>query len=417
MNHVSALFWHILDLLKCSWETPLSYRSTGRGRSASLGADQTGRPVWLCKLDPRPPDNVSRPDEVNGLVVLIEGDGLDRVADLVLSDKHQDLAQVGIAAPERAVEGLFARNAREQRDIESVADQSHIDIVTADRQEGERQLQNLRGTCAIDDRIDVSLPRAGTELLTDVGRGFAFDVDDVIGPVLFRDGELVGIARERDHLRTAPEELGVLNGVPAEPADAEHPEDPIRGERAGVAEFLDPPVRCHTGIGQRSEFLEFETIVHLDEVASRDGDELGKPAVRTESGPAYVWANVCVSDLAVTAGAVTPPGGDNHVITFLIPHRPGHKPAEFVHDAGDFMPRGDGCRDVSVFPEVSVDELYIGTAHPTRPDLDKHLIGLTVRNGHVVEDEGLAIFVHARCFHVCSPFEVVGFTIQASLGG
>ena len=92
----------------------------------------------------------------------------------------------------------------------------------------------------------------------------------------------------------------------------------------------------------------------------------------------------------------------------LIPHRPGHKPAELVHGTGDFMPRGDGHRNVSVFPEVSVDELYIGTAHSTRPDLDKYLIGLDVRNGNVLEDESMTIFVHARCFHVCYPFEVVG---------
>src|SRR5262249_38437497 len=212
-----------------------------------------------------------------------------------------------------------------------------------------------------DDRIEITLPHATTEFLTDVGRGFAFDVDNVIGPVLFRDRELVGIARKRDHLRTAPEELGVLNGVAAKSPDTEHPEDPIRGERASVAELLDTPVRSQASIGQRSELLEFETTVHLDEVASGDGDELGKSPVRTESGPAYVWANVCVSDLAMTAGSVAPPGGNDHVITLLIPHRLGHKPAELVHDAGDFMPRRDGRRNVSVFPEVSVDELYIGT--------------------------------------------------------
>src|SRR5262249_54565858 len=136
-------------------------------------------------------------------------------------------------------------------------------------------------------------------------------------------------------------------------------------------------------------------------------DELGKPAVRTESGPAHVWANLCVSDLAMTAGAVAPPGGDDHVITLPIPHRIGHKPAELVHDPGDFITRGDGRRDVIVFSEVPVDELHIGTAHSTGPDLDEHLIGLNVRNGHVLEDESLAIFLHARCFHVCYPFEVV----------
>src|SRR5262249_20318680 len=150
-----------------------------------------------------------------------------------------------------------------------------------------------------------------------------------------------------DHLGAAPEELGVLHGVRAKPTDTEHPEDPIRGERAGVAEFLDPPVRSQTGIGQGSEFLEIETIVHLDEVASGDRDEFGKSAVRTKPGPAYVWANLSVSDLAMTAGAVTPPGGDDHVIALPIPYRLGHEFAEPVHDAGDFMTRGDGCWDVS----------------------------------------------------------------------
>ena len=254
-------------------------------------------------------------------------------------------------------------------------------------------MQNFWSTRAIDDRIDVSLTRGCTEFLTDVGWRLAFDVDDVIGPILFRDRELVGIASKRNYFRTAPEKLGVLNGVSAESANTEHPEDPIRGERASVAEFLDPPVRSHAGIGQRSELFEFEMIAHLDEVASRDGDELGKSAVRTESGPAHVGANVCVSDLAMTAGAVAPPGGDDHVITLLIPHRPGHEPAELVHDAGDFMARGDGCRNVGVFPEVSIDELHIGTAHSTRPDLDEYLIGPNVRNGDVFEDEGFAIFL------------------------
>src|SRR5262249_36042979 len=225
-----------------------------------------------------------------------------------------------------------------------------------------------------------------------------------------------GIASKRDHLGAAPEELGVRTGVHAESADAEHPEDPIRGERAGVAQFLDPTVRSQAGIGQRSEFLEFETTVHLDEVASGDGDELGKSPVRTESGPAYVRANLCVSDLAMTAGSVAPPGGDNDVIPLLIPHRLGHKPAELVHDAGDFMPGGDGRRNVSVFSEVSVDELHIRTAHSTRPYLDKHLIGLNVGNGHVLEDESLAIFVHASCIHVCFPFEVVGIEGSSLIG-
>src|SRR5262249_21584155 len=138
-----------------------------------------------------------------------------------------------------------------------------------------------------------------------------------------------------------------------------------------------------------------------------DRDELGKPAVWTEPRPADIWAKLCIPDLTVAARSVTPSGGDDHMITLLVPDRPRHKLTELVHDGGDFMPRGDGRRNVSVFPEVSVDELYIGAAHSTRPDLDEHLIGLNVRNGHVFEDESLAILVHACCFHVCFPFKVV----------
>ena len=89
-------------------------------------------PLERSKLDHCPPDNFTRPEQVNELVDLIERDGLDRVADLALSGKRHDFPQVGIIAPEGAVEGLFARNSREQRDIDAVPDQSNIDIVTAD---------------------------------------------------------------------------------------------------------------------------------------------------------------------------------------------------------------------------------------------------------------------------------------------
>src|SRR5262249_42554726 len=99
-----------------------------------------------------------------------ERDGLDRVADLAMSGKRHDFAQVGVAAPERAVESLFARNAWEQRNIDAIADQSHIDIVTADRQEVKRQLQNPWSPCAIHDRFEGLLSRASIEFLAGVGR-------------------------------------------------------------------------------------------------------------------------------------------------------------------------------------------------------------------------------------------------------
>src|SRR5262249_33043364 len=154
----------------------------------------------------------------------------------------------------------------------------------------------FRSTGAVDDRIEIALTRGVPEFPADVSQGFVFDGDDVIGPVLLRDGELFGIAGECDNGRTAPEELGVLNGVTAQSTDTEYPHDTIRGESASIAEFLDSTVRCHTGIGQRREFLEFETPVHLDNIASRDGYEIGESAIGPESWPAHIGADVRVAD-------------------------------------------------------------------------------------------------------------------------
>src|SRR5262249_20025366 len=212
----------------------------------------------------------------------------------------------------------------------------------------------------------------------------AFDADDVVGPVLLCDGELFGIASKSDHRGPAPEELGVLNGVPAQASDAEHPEDPAWGECARVTEFLDPAIRRHARVGERREFLEFETAVYLDEVACWDGDELGESAVRPEPWPAHVRADVRIADLAMTAGAIAPARCDDDVITLLKPRRLGHEPAQFVHKAGDFVTRNDRRWNVVVSSEIPIHELHIGAAHSTSLDLDEHLIGLNVRNWHVL---------------------------------
>src|SRR5262249_10852940 len=151
-----------------------------------------------------------------------------------------------------------------------------------DRQQAKRQLQHLRCTRAIDDRIELALTCGGGKFLANVGRGLALDADDVVGSIPLRYGEFLGIASKCDHRRNAPEELGVLNSVPSQASDAEHSEDPTCSERARVAQFLHPAVRRHARVGKRREFLEFETAVYLDEVACWDGDELGESAVRPE---------------------------------------------------------------------------------------------------------------------------------------
>ena len=110
---------------------------------------------------------------------------------------------------------------------------------------------------------------------------------------------------------------------------------------------------------------------------------------------------MCIADLAMTAGAVAPPGYDDDVVALLKSRRFGYEPADLVHDAGNLMTQRYGRRDVGIFPELCVYQLHVGAAHPARGDLNQNFIGLNVRNRHVVEDESLAIFVHACRFHVC----------------
>src|SRR5262249_41095734 len=128
-------------------------------------------PVSRLELDHRPPHNFSRSQSIKILIGLIERDGLYGVADLALSGKRPDLAQVGIVTPERTVEGLFAGNSRKQRDIDAIADHPHINIVAADRQQTERQLNRLRSTCAVNDRIEIALTRGVPEFPDDGSQG------------------------------------------------------------------------------------------------------------------------------------------------------------------------------------------------------------------------------------------------------
>src|SRR5262245_49552164 len=141
----------------------------------------------------------------------------------------------------------------------------------------------------------------------------------MIGSIVLRDSELVGIAGESDDLRTTSEQLGVLNGIPAESTDTQNPDHPTRAERASIAKFFHATEGCHTCIGERREFLEFQTTVRLHQIASRDGDELCKTSHRSESGPTHVGTNVRIADQAMAADAIAPSGRDNHVVSLLKP--------------------------------------------------------------------------------------------------
>src|SRR5262249_55002888 len=110
---------------------------------------------------------------------------------------------------------------------------------------------------------------------------------------------------------------------------------------------------------------------------------------------------MCIADLAMTTGAVAPPGHDDDVVALVKSRRLGDDPADLLHDPSDFVTQSDRRRDVGIFSEVSVHKLHVGAAHSARPDLNENFIGVTVWNWHVLKDEGLAIFVHACRFHAC----------------
>src|SRR5262245_65839254 len=129
--------------------------------------------------------------------------------------------------------------------------------MAADRQQAESQLHHLRGTRAVDDSVEVTLPRGLAELLRNICRRLALDADNVIGPVFLGDGEIVGIAVESGNRSTTPKELSVLDGIPAQSTHAKNPEHPIGAERAGIAELLEAAIWCQTRIGERCQFLEF----------------------------------------------------------------------------------------------------------------------------------------------------------------
>src|SRR5215468_9464322 len=83
---------------------------------------QQDRATGRSKLHHGPADNFSRSQQVDIFVDLVEREHLEGVTDFALSSERHDLAQVVVVAPERAVKSLFARNPREERDVDAVSD-------------------------------------------------------------------------------------------------------------------------------------------------------------------------------------------------------------------------------------------------------------------------------------------------------
>ena len=98
------------------------------------------------------------------------------------------------------------------------------------------------------------------------------------------------------------------------------------------------------------------------------------------------------------------------MVALLEPCCFGYDTPDFVDDTGNLVAQCDRGRDVCVRAEVSVDQLDVRTTHPAGLNPDENLVGLDLGDRNVLEDESLAIFVHACRFHSCClPFTVLGY--------
>src|SRR5262249_55599067 len=107
-----------------------------------------------------PSHDVAGPQQVELFVDLVEREYVERMTDLAMGHKRQNFADVGVVAPERAVENLFARHPREEWNVDPVADQTHVGVLAADRQQAECQLDHSHGARAVYDRVEVGLARS-----------------------------------------------------------------------------------------------------------------------------------------------------------------------------------------------------------------------------------------------------------------
>src|SRR5262249_1083297 len=168
----------------------------------------------MClELHHGPSHDVAGPQQIELFVKLDEREYLERFTDLALSHKCQNFTDVVVVAPERAVENLFARHPGEEWNVDPVADQAHVGVLAADRQQAECQLDHLLGAGAVYDRVEVGLARSVLELPAHTGPRLAPGANDVVGPVFLGDCELRRVSSDRDYLRPATEKLGILDRI------------------------------------------------------------------------------------------------------------------------------------------------------------------------------------------------------------
>src|SRR5262245_4193525 len=172
-------------------------------RATNPAAIEAGWYIRRSKLHYGSTDDLPSSQQLEIFVDLVELEDFEGVANLAFRSKGHDFGQVDVRAPVRTVEGLLARNSREQRNVYAIADQPNVDIMAADREQAEFEYYRLLRPSAVDDGIKFTLASGLFQFGGDIGRGHARNVDDLICPVLLRDGEFVGIAGKSDDRRTA----------------------------------------------------------------------------------------------------------------------------------------------------------------------------------------------------------------------
>src|SRR5262249_58141677 len=172
-------------------------------------------------------------------------------------------------------------------------------------------------TGAVHDGVEITLACGLAKFRGNLLGALVPDANNVIGPVLLGHREFVGVAGEGDDPCATSEDLGILNRITAKSTDPKNSNHSVRAQRAGIAEFLDTSIGGQTRVGERREFLEFQTTLHLDGIASRDGKEFREASIRSKPGPAHVRTNLRVADQAMAASAIAPSWRDDHMVAFL----------------------------------------------------------------------------------------------------
>jgi hypothetical protein len=250
--------------------------------------------------------------------------------------------------------------------------------------------------------IDLVVVRGVQEFLTDLVEGFARGVDHVIGAVLPGHGQFRVVSAERHDCGPGRQQLGILDGVRAQAADADDRQHPVRPEGTRVPQFLEASVQREPGVGERCQFFGFQVVfvVDADEVCVRDGEELRIPTVRAKPRPSSMSTNLCVAGLTQAAGAVSPAADNHDLVTLGEPGGCGHETADLFHYPGIFMAWGDGKRQRLIVLKIAIHELHVCATHAGRCHFHQDLISRDVRHGDIFEDERLLVPMHACGAHV-----------------